>query len=91
MTSTQMEVGESKHRLKLRMDENASKGGKVGEFDSIPNKIKMYDFNKALKNGKAIHLLFPGTTSKHLLQYLNVNLKMCTPETFLIHAGIYMF
>ena len=73
------------------MDEDPSKGGKVGEFDSMPNKIKMYDFNKALKNGKAIYLLFRGPTSKHLLQYLDVNLKMYTPETFLIHAGIHMF
>ena len=56
--------------------------------DSIPNRIKMYNFNKALKNGKAKHLSFPGTTSKQLLQYLDVNLKMYTPETVLIHAGI---
>ena len=48
----------------------------------------MYNFNKALKIGKAKHLSFPGTTSKQLLQYLNVNLKMYTPETVLIHAGI---
>ena len=37
--------------------------------DSIPNRIHMFNFNKALKNGKAKHLLFPGTTSKQLLQY----------------------
>ena len=48
----------------------------------------MYNFHKALKNGKAKHLSFPGTTSKQLLQYLDVNLKMYTPETVLIHAGI---
>ena len=47
----------------------------------------MYNF-KALKNGKAEHLSFPGTTSKQLLQYLDVNLKMCTPEKVLISAGI---
>ena len=56
--------------------------------DSIPSKIKMYNFNKALKNGKAKHLSFPGTTSKQLLQYLDVHLKMCTPETVLIYPGI---
>ena len=33
-------------------------------------------------------IIYPGTTSKQLLQYLDVNLKMCTPETVLIHAGI---
>ena len=48
----------------------------------------MYNFNKTLKNGKAKHLWFPATTSKELLQYLDVNLKMCTTGTVLIHAGI---
>ena len=47
-----------------------------------------YNFNKALKNGKAKRLSFPGTTSKQLLQYLDINLKMYTPQTVLIHAGI---
>ena len=56
--------------------------------DSIPSRIKMYNFNKALKNGKAKHLSFPGTKTKQLLQYLDVNVKMHTPETVLIHAGI---
>ena len=35
--------------------------------DSIPIRIKMYNLNKALKNGNAKHLSFPGTTSKQLL------------------------
>ena len=48
----------------------------------------MYNFNKALKNGNAKHLSFPGTTSKQLLQYLDVNLKMYTPDKVLIHAGM---
>ena len=48
----------------------------------------MYDFNKPLKNGNAKHLPFPGTTSKQLLQYLDVSLKMCTPDIVLIRAGI---
>ena len=48
----------------------------------------MYNFNKAFKNGKAKYLSFPGTTSKQLLQYLDVNLKIYTHETVLIHAGI---
>ena len=48
----------------------------------------MHNLNKTLKNGKAKHLSFPGTTSKQLLQCLDVNLKMCTPDTVLIHAGI---
>ena len=36
-------------------------------IDSIPSRIKMYNFNTALKNGKAKHLSFPETTSKQLL------------------------
>ena len=48
----------------------------------------MNNFTKALKQGNAKHLSFPGTTSKQLLQYLDVNLKMYTPDTVLIHAGI---
>ena len=44
----------------------------------------MYNFNKAFKNGKAKHL-----SLKQLLQNeLDVNLKVYTPETVLIHAGI---
>ena len=47
----------------------------------------MYNFVKTLKNGKAKHLSFLGTTLEKLLQYLDVNLKMYTPETLHIHAG----
>ena len=50
--------------------------------------LKCYNFKKALKNGNSKHLSFPGITSKQLLQYLDVNLKMYTPDTVLIHAGI---
>ena len=51
----------------------------------------MYDLSKDLKNGNAEQLLFSGITSKQLLQYLDVNLKMYTPEAVLIDAGINMF
>ena len=43
---------------------------------NIPSRIKTFDFNKALTNGEAKHLSFPGTLSKQLLQHLDVNLKM---------------
>ena len=55
---------------------------------ALPSRFKIYNFNKALKNGNAKYLSFPGTTSKQLLQYLDVNLKMYTPDIVLIHAGI---
>ena len=49
-----------------------------------PSRIKMYNFNKALKNEKAKHL-----SLKQLFHnVLDVNLKMYTPETVLIHTGI---
>ena len=41
--------------------------------DSMPSRNKIHDFNIALSNGKTKYLLFPGTTSKRLLQYLNVH------------------
>ena len=53
---------------------------------SITNRLELYDLSKDLKNGKAKQLSFSGTTSKQLLQYLDVNLKMCTPEIVLTHA-----
>ena len=56
--------------------------------DTIPSRIKMYNFNKALKNANIKHLSLPGTTPKQLLQYLDVDLKMYTPGTVLIHDGI---
>ena len=40
------------------------------------------------KNVKAKHLSFPVNGSKQLLQYLDINLKLYTSETVLIHAGI---
>ena len=55
---------------------------------SIPSRFKMYNFNKALKNANAKYISFPGATSKQLLQYLDVNLKMYTSDTVLIHPGI---
>ena len=52
--------------------------------DSIPSRIKAYNFNKALKNGKAKHL-----SLKQLFQnVLDVNLKVYTSEAVLIHTGI---
>ena len=51
----------------------------------------MYDLSKDLKNGKAAHLSFflnYFETVIELLEDLDVNLKMCTPETVLIRVGI---
>ena len=56
--------------------------------DSIPGKMKMYEFNKQLKNSNVKHLFFPGATSEQLLQYLDVNLNIYSPKTVILHVGI---
>lgn len=56
--------------------------------DSITSKIKIYDFNREFKNGKAKHMFFPGSTSEQVLQYLEVNLKINKPDAVLFHVGI---
>ena len=50
--------------------------------------MRMYEFNKVLKNGNVKHLFFPGATSEQVLQYLDVNLQMYAPKTVVIHVGI---
>ena len=35
--------------------------------ESMPSRIKMYDFNKALKYGEVKYLSFPESTSKQFL------------------------
>ena len=56
--------------------------------DSIPGKIRMYEFNKVLKNGNVKHLFIPGATFEQVSQYLDVNLQMYAPKTVIIHLGI---
>lgn len=56
--------------------------------DSITSRIKMYSFNTVLKNGDTKYLSFPGTLSKKLLQYLDVNLKMYAFNIVFIDVGI---
>ena len=52
--------------------------------EGIASRIKMYNFNKALKNENTNNL-----SLKQLSQnVLDVNLKVETPETVLKHAGI---
>ena len=67
---------------------NKEKGNILIFSDSIPGKMRMYEFNKVLKNGNIKHLLFPGATSEQVSQYLGVNLQMYVPKTVIIHVGI---
>ena len=56
--------------------------------DSMKSKIKIFDFNRLFKNGKAKHMFFPGSTSEQILQYLEINLKINNPDAILFNAGI---
>ena len=48
----------------------------------------MYNFNKALKKGKAKHFSLKQLFQNVLDVFQDVNLKAYTPKTALIHAGI---
>ena len=41
--------------------------------DSIPKGIRMYGFNKSIKNRKAKMLNFPGASSRQLLHYMDIH------------------
>ena len=56
--------------------------------DSIPKGIRMYDFNKLIKNRKAKMLNFPGASSRQLLQYMDIHLEEIQVDTVVIHIGV---
>ena len=56
--------------------------------DSIPKGIRMYDFNKSIKNRKAKMLNFPGASSRQLLHYMDIHLEGIQVDTVVIHIGV---
>ena len=56
--------------------------------DSIPKGIRMYDFNKLIKNRKAKMLNFPGASSRQLLHYMDIYLEGIQVDTVVIHIGV---
>ena len=56
--------------------------------DSIPKGIRMYDFNKLIKNRKAKMLNFPGPSSRQLLHYVDIHLEGIQVDTVVIHIGV---
>ena len=56
--------------------------------DSIPKGIRMYDFNKLIKNRKAKMLNFPGASSRQLLHYMDIHLEGIQVDTVVIHIGV---
>ena len=55
--------------------------------DSIPKGLRMYEFNRYIKSGKASIITFPGATAKRLSHYCLPTLIDDKPEVVVIHAG----
>ena len=56
--------------------------------DSIPKGIRMYGFNKLIKNKNAKLLNFPGASSRQLLHYMDIHLEGIQVDTVVIHIGV---
>ena len=54
--------------------------------DSIYSRIKMKEFNRELKNGRAYRKQFPGVTSKGMTHYVIPTLAKDSPDTVIIHT-----
>ena len=56
--------------------------------DSIPKGLRMFDFNKFIKNRKAEMLNFPGASPRQLLHYMNIHLDGIQVDTVVFHIGV---
>ena len=56
--------------------------------DSIPKGIRMYGFNKLIKNKNPKLLNFPGASSRQLLHYMDIHLEGIQVDTVVIHIGV---
>ena len=56
--------------------------------DSIAKGIRIYEFNRFIKNSKAKIFNFPGASSHQILHYLDVHLEERQINTVVIDAGI---
>ena len=56
--------------------------------DSIPKGIRIYQFNRALRNFRAKMLNFPGASSNEILHYINVHLREKLIDIVIIHVGV---
>ena len=55
---------------------------------SIPKVIRMYEFDRALRNHRAKILNFPGASSNEILHYIDVHLKEKLIDTIIVHVGV---
>ena len=62
--------------------------GNIKSFSDIPRGIRMRDFIKFVRVGKARLQCFPYTTSNQLLHYLDVNLQDNNTESVILHVDI---
>ena len=56
--------------------------------ESIPKGLRIYDFNKLIKNRKTKMLNFPGASSRQLLHYMDIYLDAIQVDTVVIHIGV---
>ena len=56
--------------------------------DSIPKELRMYQFNRTLRNRRAKMLNFPGSSSYEILHYIDVHLKEKLTDTVIVHVGV---
>ena len=56
--------------------------------DTIAKVIRMYEFNRLIKNSKATMFDFPGAPSHQMLHYLDAQLEHRQINTVVIHVGI---
>ena len=56
--------------------------------DIVQKGIRMYQFNRALRNHRAKILNFPGASSNEILHYIDVHLKEKLIDTAIIHLGV---
>ena len=56
--------------------------------NSIPNGIRMNEFNGLIKNRKAKMLNFTGASSRQLLHYMDIHLEGIQVDTVVIHIGV---
>ena len=62
--------------------------GSIKFFSDISRGIRMRDFNKFVRGGKAKRQCIPCATSNQLLHYLDINLQDIKTESVILHVGI---
>ena len=68
---------------------NSNNSCKTSIFtESIPKGIRMYQFNRTLRNRRAKMLNFSGVSSNKILHYIDVYLKEKLINIVIVHVGV---